>query len=151
MTRRLFIALAVFAALSFLPTVANAQAGKGWAAPKSGVWRVTGKDDGGVRWHATMHLAARGRVGSGSIYRGYFDWRSADGMHSGRETFNANFDRASGLITIVGRRVTRVKGDVAPGRYRGHLSNRGRKIVRGTWGGSDIVNGKWSAVWPGPR
>lgn len=151
MAKGLFIVLAVIAALGSMPNVASAQSGKGWTAPKLGVWRVTGKDEEGLRWAGSMRLNSRRTVTGGVRYRGYFDWRSSDRKSSGREFFNAVFNRRNGSLRIAGYRVTRAKGDIAAGRYLGHLTGRGRRVVRGTWGGVDVIKGKWSAVWAGIR
>ena len=147
MAKSLFIALAVFVMFGLLPNAASAQAGTGWAPPKLGVWRVTGKDEEGLKWSGSMRLNSRRSAGNTSRYRGYFDWLSSDRKNSGREFFNAVFDRRSGSFRINGYRVTRAKGDIAAGRYHGRAVGNGRRIVRGTWGGVDIINGKWTAVW----
>ncbi len=151
MLKGFVIALAVVAALGFMPDVASAQAVKSWTAPKLGVWRVTGKDEEGLKWAGSMRLTSRKDAGVVSRYRGYFDWRSSDRKDSGREFFNAVFNRRNGGLKIVGYRVTRAKGDIAAGRYSGRLTSRGRRIVRGSWGGVDVIKGKWSAVWAGIR
>ena len=147
MAKSLFIALAVFVMFGLLPNAASAQAGTGSTPPKLGVWRVTGKDEEGLKWSGSMRLNSRRSAGNTSRYRGYFDWLSSDRKNSGREFFNAVFDRRSGSFRINGYRVTRAKGDIAAGRYRGRAAGNGRRIVRGTWGGVDIINGKWTAVW----
>ncbi|MBK7512783.1 MAG: hypothetical protein IPI76_11020 [Chloracidobacterium sp.] len=151
MTKRLLVALTLLAALCCLPSASEGQTGKRFAAPKSGVWRITGKDVEGLKWLGTMRLAARARHGVRATYSGYIDWRSSDRRNSGREFFNASFYSGNGGITIVGYRVARAKGDIAAGRYSGHLSGRGRSIVRGTWGGRDVIAGKWSAKWSRSR
>ncbi len=145
MTRRLFIVLALFAVLAVVPTAADAQAKRAWVPPKLGVWKVVGSDEDGINWSGSLNLTTRKRIGQKYRYRGSFYWRSSDLEHSGREYFNGTFDRASGRFVIVGYRIVLAKGDLALGRYVGNLKERGRRIVRGSWGGADVVTGKWSA------
>lgn len=147
MAKSLFIAFVLLVVTGFMPDHASAQSGTGWTAPKLGVWRVTGKDEEGLKWTGSMRLSSRRSAGNTARYRGYFDWLSSDRKNSGREFFNAVFDRRSGSFRVNGYRVTRVKGDIAEGRYRGRAAGNGRRIVRGTWGGVDIIKGKWTAVW----
>ena len=147
MTKRLLIAIAVLMALSFLPQTFLAQARSAWTAPKLGVWKISGKDEEGLGWAGSIRFDSRTRVGSVDKLRGHFTWRSSDGKDSGREYFGGSFNRITSRIVIVGTRLSRVKGELALGRYYAFVRNKGRRLSNGTWGGKDVVKGKWTAVW----
>jgi hypothetical protein len=147
MTKRLLIAIAVLMALSYLPQTLSAQARSAWTAPRLGVWKITGSDDGGLKWAGSIKFDSRKHVGSLNKYRGHFTWRSSDGKDSGIEYFSGSFNRKSGRVVLVGTRLSRVKGDLALGRYYAFVRNKGRRLSNGTWGGTEVVKGKWSAVW----
>ena len=116
MTKRLLVALTLLAALCCLPSASVGQTGMRFAAPKSGVWRITGKDVEGLKWLGTMRLAARARHGVRATYSGYIDWRSSDRRNSGREFLMRRFTRAmavsrSSVIESRGQRAISPPGD----------------------------------------
>ncbi|MFM9905635.1 MAG: hypothetical protein ACKVQJ_13815 [Pyrinomonadaceae bacterium] len=142
--KRLLIVLAILIVLGCLPHTLSAQAR---SAPKLGLWKITGSDDEGVKWGGSIKLDSRKHVGSLYKYRGHFIWRSSDGQDSGIEYFTGSFNNKNDRVVLVGTRLSRVKGDLALGRYYAFVKNKGRRLSNGTWGGTDVVKGKWSAVW----
>ncbi len=147
MAKRLLIFIAVLIALSYLPQTLAAQSRSIWTAPRLGIWKVTGSDEEGVKWAGSIKFDSRKHVGSLDKYRGHFTWRSLDGENGGREYFGGSFNRKTSRFAIVGTRVTQAKGNIGTGTYWSFVRNSGRRLANGTWGGKDVVKGKWSAVW----
>ena len=121
---------------------ANAQAKKFWAAPKTGVWKVSANDEENTDWNGRLTLIRKvdGR------YRGYFYWISADKSISGREYFNGRFDRRTGKLRLNAYAVKNIKGELGIGFYIASVNRHGRNI-RGNWNSNDAIPGEWSAVW----
>lgn len=121
---------------------ANGQGKKLWAAPKSGIWRVTANDEENTDWKGSLTLTRKvdGR------YRGHFYWVSADKTISGREYFTGRFDRRSGKLKLNAYAVKNIKGELGIGVYIASVKRQGRSI-RGKWNSADSIPGDWSAVW----
>lgn len=121
----------------------NAQSKKLWTYPKTGVWRVTAKDEENKIWNGRLTLNRK----AGGKYRGYFYWIDAEKATSGREYFNGRFDRSTGKLRLRGYAVKNVKGELGTGNYRATVNRQGRNIYRGSWSGQNSIPGKWAAVW----
>jgi len=141
----------VIAALVFLfaisPLAAKSQSKRPWIAPKSGVWRVSAKDEENIRWSGSMHIAIRPNHDGTTGYRGYFYWISDDKETSGREYFRGSFNKSTGKLRLKAYAVKNIKGELGIGNYLASVNRKGKNIFRGSWSGAENVPGKWSAVW----
>ncbi len=143
----LFLATVLVAAFAIAGPVAAQERVK-WVAPQSGTWEVIGVDEENVVWTgSSLRLARQTTSGNNVTVRGYFDWRSSDGEFMGREYVRGTFDRTNGRMLLRGYRIRNERGELALGRYVGFLGGKGRRIMRGRWGGNDVVKGEWSAVF----
>lgn len=133
------------AALCILPHSVTAQ--PAWTPPRAGVWKVSGRDDDGVRWRAGFTITKRVRVGRNYEIRGVFRWSSKDVEDSGREYVNGTFYPASGKLSLRGYAVKSERGEIMKTIYSGRVSDLGKLISKGRWFGKDVVNGTWRAEW----
>lgn len=147
--KNLFLLLPL-AALLFLsaPQSLAAQNKSRWVSPKAGVWQLTGKDEANSNWKGRIFFTRKTYSNKSIVkYKGYIDWSSPDSESAGREYFSGSFDRRTGKIVLRGTSLKTVSGDLALGIYTGFVNRKGRQISRGSWDGTDVIKGKWSAKW----
>lgn len=142
-----FLCLAAFLIVS-TPQFSAAQNKPVWVSPRTGVWQLTGKDDENINWTGRIIFTKKTYSNKSIVrYRGYIDWSSPDEDSSGLEYFTGSFDRRTGKLVLKGNSLKVVSGDLALGIYTGFVNQKGQQIRRGSWGGVDVVEGKWSAKW----
>ncbi len=142
-----FTLILIVFCIGFVPTTTSAQNKQAWVSPKIGVWQVVGKDEENIGWTGQIRFTRKTNSKSTVKYRGYFDWKASDGETSGREYFTGSFDKRTGRLRLKGYLLKNVRGDLGLGIYVGSVSQKGRRIRRGSWGGIDAVKGNWSAKW----
>jgi hypothetical protein len=113
-------------------------------APKTGIWKVVGKDQ--VGWKGFLKLVKKRHYKSVTLYNGHFYWRSLDGEIIGYEYITATFNRHFGRLKLKGYALKNLRGELAKGNYLAFVTQKGRKIIKGSWDGVDEI-GIWSARW----
>lgn len=141
-----FVSIAVMA-MCLLPQSTFGQSGNPWTAPRIGVWKVTGRDDEGVRWQARFNITGHRRKGSNFEIRGVFRWRSNDVEDAGREYVKGTFSPATGKLSLRGYAVKSERGAIMRTTYAARVSNHGTRISKGRWYGKDVVPGIWRGQW----
>lgn len=147
MKKTFFLLFSFVLFTGFAAQTSPAQNKSVWVSPKIGIWQIAGKDEANTGWTGQIRFTGKTKSGSVVRYKGYFVWRSSDNETSGREYFRGTFDRRTGRLTLRGYAVKNVRGELGIGIYTGFVSQKGRRISRGSWGGNDVVEGTWSARW----
>jgi hypothetical protein len=122
-----------------------------WVAPRSGVWTVTGVDEGNTSWSGSLKIARQRPSGRGVGLRGFFDWQTSDAEAAGREYVRGSFDRMTGRIFLRGYKLNNERGELALGTYVAFVNRKGRRMNRGRWCGTDVIEGTWSAALTGSK
>lgn len=132
----------------FAPKSLAGQTKSHWVSPKAGVWQLTGKDEENTNWKGRIVFTRKTHSNKSIVkYKGYIVWSSPDDDSAGREYFSGNFDHRTGKLVLRGSSLKITGGDLALGVYTGFVNGKGRQIGRGSWDGTDVVRGKWSAKW----
>jgi len=101
-----------------------------------GTWNLVGKDLYG--WSAKVVFLEESNSG-------YFDWKSEKG-DSGREIFTYSFDEKTRVLSITGEKIIDPRGKIIQAQYRARLSKDGSRLEDGTWFGTNVLPGTWSAT-----
>lgn len=147
MKKLIFLFLTIFFFIGSASVNSSAQSKSLWVSPKTGVWQLVGKDEENTVWRARLIFTKKTYSKSNVRYKGYFIWSSSNGETIGREYFNGSFDKRTGRLKLKSYAVKSVSGALGIGDYVGFVSQKGRRISRGSWDGNNVVKGTWSANW----
>ena len=111
--------------------------------PKLGTWSVSGVDDQGSKWEATLVFTNNIDEGKNA---GYFDWNS--GGSSGREHFYGTYEPKTSIIRWTGYRIEKRIGNIVHANYEAQVSADKLHLIDGKWSGpGGVVPGIWTADW----
>jgi len=114
--------------------------------PKTGTWKLTGRDPKGTEWKADIVITSVRK----NNFDGYFDWYIGPGFdYSGKEYVTGQFDEDSDKIYFQGTRLENGKG-LALGKYEAYVSIQRDQFYNGRWEEPDgIPVSDWQAAREG--
>jgi hypothetical protein len=97
--------------------------------PKTGTWKLTGRDPEGTEWKADIVI----KNVRGTNFDGYFDWyMGPDFDNNGKEYFTGRFDTISEKIYFQGTRLENGR-NLSLGKYEAYVSINRDEFYNGRW------------------
>jgi hypothetical protein len=111
--------------------------------PKTGVWKLTGRDPEGTGWKADIVIE---KVRNNN-FDGYFDWyMESNSDYRGKEYFTGRFDNITEKVFFQGTRLENSK-NLALGKYEAYVTTQRDKFYNGRWEEPDgIPKSDWQAT-----
>lgn len=112
-----------------------------------GTWTVTGRDELGTRWTATLFLEPKDQNEyPPTRLKGFFDWEGSNETGGREYVVLATFDYDTRVLKLHGAELEDADPNIAAAIYTVSMTKEADKLLDGTWTGESVCPGVWEAT-----